>query len=231
MPPAVETTAVIESVLLETDSPDLLLARDAVGTQYLCCLVSRDLDGDRFIAVPMSPSRVAEFRSGALDLRSVFTRPENGMRFRGTFHPVKVKPAIVLTPLQDIPDEWLPQEGFLLSDFTDAISDEVVVRDALAKNAAVVICRLNPPEARDGKIDADHLAEGVRAFQSLVKYAHRRAAAMMSSAAKMRLEPDAHVLRTYGFSGGSFQVHFESKQQADLIGRSPIGAALETIDA
>src|SRR2546428_7226057 len=96
MPPVATLAATIETVLLETDVPDLVLARDVVGTLYLCSFVSRDRDGDRFLCIPVSSERLAAFRSGQLDLRSLLTRPETGAWFDGLFHSVEGRPTIEL---------------------------------------------------------------------------------------------------------------------------------------
>lgn len=109
--------AVIQTVLLRTDAPELVVARDAVGTQYLCSLIDRTADGDRFLAIPISTTRLAQFRTGGKDLRSVLAESETGEHFDGWFRRVDGRPAIALAPLPRIPDDWLPDEGFFLNRF------------------------------------------------------------------------------------------------------------------
>src|ERR1700674_1211020 len=77
---------VIDTVLLETDAPDLLLARDIVGTPYLCSLVRVDFTGHLFLAVQISSNRLASLRSGQIDLRSVLAQPEMSMQYEGRLH-------------------------------------------------------------------------------------------------------------------------------------------------
>jgi hypothetical protein len=226
-------TVGIDTVLLEIDGPQLVLGRDKVGTPYLCSLVKTDDEGDLFLAVQISSDRLSKLRSGLIDLRSVLNQPEMGRHYEGRFERTPSgHPTINLLALPEVRAEWLPDDGFLLSNFEDEVSDEDVVREAINKNAAVIVCGLNPPEARgtNPKIDADRLAECIRGFQSLVRHATRNVLRTMPAVRKGQFGDDAHVLQVFGFSPGSFNVHFESKHHADLIGSSVVGTAMKQVD-
>ncbi len=151
----------IESVLLASDVPELVVARDPVGALYLCCFIDREEEGDRFLAVPASPRRIAAFRSGEVDLRTVLSAPETGMQFDGRFQRIDNVPSISLELLEELPGDWLPDAGFLLTTFTGVAQNVDVMREAVAKQAAIVECHFSPPEARGPlpKIDADHQTE------------------------------------------------------------------------
>jgi hypothetical protein len=230
--PVNQLSVVIETVLLETEGPDLVLARDQVGTPYLCLLVARDADTDHFLVQQISSDRLAALRSGQIDLRTTVQHPEMGQHYHGSYAEREGRPVISLEVIHDVPERWFPADGFLLSDFAEQVSDEQVVRDAISKHAAVVVCHLDPPEARGttAKINADRLAECMLGFQSLVKYALRRSVSGTAAARRFGLNPDSHVLQVYAFSPGSFQIHLESKYRADLTGASAIGVAMSKID-
>lgn len=114
-------SARIVSILLETDLPDLVMAGDLHGSQYLCCLVSRDDDGDRFLCTQISNRRLASFRAGRVDLRAIIAAPATGKWFDGWYKPIDGQAALELTEITKIPDTWIPDEGFFLSDFTGAV--------------------------------------------------------------------------------------------------------------
>lgn len=222
---------VIQQVLLETDVPDLVLAIDAVGTQYLCCLVARGEEGDQFFAVAISAPRLSRFRAGQVDLRTVLTEPEVGSSYSGFFVRQNNQPIINLEAVAEVPEQWLPERGFLLTILTGTHDESDVVQRAAATGGAVVVCQLDPPEARDRhRIDADHLAEGVKGFQQLIKWAHKKRLAELPAAVRQAFAGDAYVIQATAFAQGSFEVHFESKHRADLIGSSTVGNAMSKVD-
>lgn len=225
-------TATIKSVLLETDVPDLLLARDVVGTTYLCCFIAREEEGDRFLAMPVSPNRLASFRAGTIDLRAVLLGSETGIYFDGRYENDNGEPLLHLNELEELPNEWLPDAGFLLTDVVGPRPDAEAVREAIASNSAAVICSFNPPEARHGvpRMDADDLAKGITWFQALVKYVHKKRVSGLPAAARRAIEPDAWVLQATAFSAGSFRVHFESKHSGGLLGATHVGVAMTKVD-
>jgi hypothetical protein len=227
-----EVPVVIDTVLLESDLPDLLLARDRVETMYLCSLAKTDREGFLFLAVEISSARLSAFRSGLVDLRTVLVEPEMGTHFTGRATAGRPESLTLSALTTEVREEWLPETGFLMTAFADAVSGEQVVEEAISKNAAVIVYGINPPEARGKipKVNADRLADYIRAFQDLVRHAAKDAIGKMSKEAKRNAPPDPFALEVFGFSGGSFRIHFESKASADLFGGSIIGAAMRRID-
>lgn len=223
--------AVIQTVLFQTDAPELVLARDAVGRQYLCSLIERNERGDQFLAVPISPVRLAQFRTGGKDLRAVLVESETGEYYEGWFKRIDGRPSIAIEPLPVLPDEWLPDQGFFLNQYYRHVEDSDVVREALARNTAVVVCALDPPEARDSaKIDADRLLQYVGGFQALVKHVVNEINRKLPKAQRAQFGLVPGALQVFEFSEASFKIHFQAKQQADLFGSSQVGQALATID-
>ena len=223
--------AIIKTVLLRTDAPELVLARDACGRQYLGTLIDRSDDGDRFLVIPISPERLAQFRSGSKDLRTVLLSTETGEHFDGWFRRIDGQPAIELSGLSKLPQDWLPDDGFLLSDFYTKIDDSEVVREAINRNATVLVCQVDPPEARyEPRIDADRLTQCVSGFQTLVRQIVRKLARNLSEVERTNLGLMPGALDVFQFSEGSFKIHFQAKQRPDLFGGSAVSNALVTID-
>lgn len=221
----------IQTVLLHTDAPELVLARDSFGRMYLALLVDRSDSGDRFVAVPVSPIRLSEFRSGSRDLRSVLLDSETGEQFCGSFRRIDGKPCVEMSKLAWIPEEWLPDDGFFLANFLTEADDSDVVKEAIDRGTAVLVCHLNPPESREeAKIDAERLTQCVSGFQTLIKHIVKRQTRRASDGLRAQLGPIPGALHVFQFSEGSFKIHFQAQQKANFLGASPVGAALATVD-
>ena len=70
-----------ELILIKTleyyDVPQILVAADATGTNYLCTLYKNDAeDGYLYLGVQISGTRLAAFTDGQLDLRDAYVYPE-----------------------------------------------------------------------------------------------------------------------------------------------------------
>jgi hypothetical protein len=225
-------TVMTEAVLFHSNGPDLILARDEFGTAYLCLLFKLDETGHQYLATKITSARLSDLKGGKIDLREAFTRPEQDQYFRGLIPPGERTAVSLEVWDQNVPEEWLPQPGFLLSEFADDIADDSdLVRVANESNAAVIVCRVNPIEARglESRIDADRLASAIRKFQFLVRQSAKTASG--NRTAKKNSAEDGAGLHVVAFAPGSFVVHFESKDRANLFGESLVGAAMERIDA
>ena len=66
----------IDSILEYYDNPQLLTARDAFDTLYLCLLYD-DFPTCKYTAIRISSSKLQDFYSGNIDLRNLFLYPEN----------------------------------------------------------------------------------------------------------------------------------------------------------
>ena len=90
------------------DVPQILVAADATGTNYLCTLYKNDAeDGFLYLGVQISEPRLMAFLGGQLDLRDAYVHPE-------------VENAILLQP-QGLTEDMLPEAGYFYdsSDLTD----------------------------------------------------------------------------------------------------------------
>ena len=60
-----------ENTLFYYDGPQVFEARDAIGGHYVAVTVESDTEFDRYLVAGVSPERLRQFRSGALDLKSL----------------------------------------------------------------------------------------------------------------------------------------------------------------
>lgn len=99
-----------KQILVFYDEPILFTATDAVESLYLCLLSSIPDEYD-CTAIRISHSRLTEYLSKRIDLRTVFTNPEiPGEYFRVT---ADGEERLILSPLdeKDLTEDRLPEEG------------------------------------------------------------------------------------------------------------------------
>ena len=111
------------------DVPQIIVAADATGTNYLCTLYRNDAEnGYLYLGVQISEPRLMAFIGGQLDLRDAYIHPEveNALYVVTAKHEV-LTATTILQP-QDITEDMLPEAGYFfdasdLVDETDAQTD------------------------------------------------------------------------------------------------------------
>jgi hypothetical protein len=98
------------------DVPQLLVAADATGNNYLCTLFKNDAEsGYHYLGVQISESRLAAFTDGKQDLRDAYIHPES----EKMLYLVTAKQGILnlVTSIlpQDVTEEMLPAAGYTFS--------------------------------------------------------------------------------------------------------------------
>lgn len=98
------------------DVPQILVAADATGTNYLCTLYKNDAEnGYLYIGVQISESRLAALTNGQLDLRDAYVHSDTD---RGLYLVAATNGVLnIVKPLQlqDISEEMLPEAGYIYS--------------------------------------------------------------------------------------------------------------------
>lgn len=227
-------SAVVEAVLLDLDGPQVMTLRDPVGTTYLALLADRTDGRDVFLCTPISVARLTSVRFGKQDLREVFVQPEVSLLYAARIElPAARPPKLGLQIIDQVPEAWLPEEGFDLQDFLEPIPDaaRTLAEHAFVLNRPVVHLNLNPAESiGHHRIDATRLARGVAAFQNLIKHAHSCAVRQLSEAQRVLYGALDSSLLVSTFAPGSFEVHLEAKTSGDLLGHNSLALALEKVD-
>lgn len=98
------------------DVPQIIVAADATGTNYLCTLYKNDAErGYLYLGVQISEPRLMAFTGGELDLRDAYVHPE----VENALYVVTAKQEVlnIVKPLkpQDITEEMLPEAGYTYS--------------------------------------------------------------------------------------------------------------------
>ncbi len=109
------TTIRHTTTLFEYDGPQLFVARDDEGGQYLALLVDSPEEQDRYLVVQVDPERLSQFRAGALELRPLIAEVSRDQWYLATTtnldEPLALEPQ--KTPIEE---RFLPDEGFTLAD-------------------------------------------------------------------------------------------------------------------
>lgn len=104
------------------DVPQIFVAIDIMGVNYLCVLYSEDKEYE-YLGVRISQMRLNAYLAGQLDLRMAYTQPEQ----EGALFTVMVKEqAITATAMlrpEDVTEDMLPAPGFY-NDPQGALDDD-----------------------------------------------------------------------------------------------------------
>lgn len=97
------------------DVPQIIVAADATGTNYLCTLYQSDVeDGYPYLGVQISAARLTAFKGGQLDLRDAYIHPETDS---GLYLVSVIKEELNIVKslqLQDVTEEMLPEAGYTI---------------------------------------------------------------------------------------------------------------------
>ena len=70
------TNLFLDRILEFYGVPQILVAKDSFGTQYLCLLFD-DGAGCKYTGIKISSSRLDDYWGGRIDLRTLYLNPEN----------------------------------------------------------------------------------------------------------------------------------------------------------
>lgn len=217
--------------LVYHDGPVLFIGADEVDTLYLCAIVERTSQFDKYLCAPVSKKRLARLRRGLLPVRSVFDEPE-----QDRFAVIEVANEEIFesptTVLQSsaIPEDWFPAPDFFYRDVQ--APSETVVRQAKERQRAVVHVRLEAPESMGRPVIlAPRLGHALTHIASFVKHAYSASIRTADKTLKDILqEPENSDLNVFKVAPGSFVVHLESVSNSDMLGHVHISRALRLFD-
>lgn len=112
------------NTLFYYDGPQIFEARDASGGHYMAVAVESETAPDRNLVAEVSPERLRQFRSGALDLKSLLAEDGEAEWYLATVEAGLDQPLALET--QTIPlmkSGLLPDPGFVMHDHTTETSE------------------------------------------------------------------------------------------------------------
>ena len=109
------------------DVPQILVAADATGTNYLCTLYNNTENGYLYLGVQISEPRLMAFVGGQLDLRDAYVHPEVENALYVVTAKQEVLTATTILQPQDISEDMLPETGYFYdaSDLADEAEPQI----------------------------------------------------------------------------------------------------------
>ena len=209
------------------DGTQVFEAHDAIGGHYVAVMVESDNSNERYLVAGVAPQRLREFRSGAIDLRSLLIESDEEERYLATVDTDLDHPLVLNNLSTTLMDSgFLPDAGFVLHDRS---SDDSVLREARERNNLVLEVVAEPPEAAmQHRIRANTLAGMLNLVQGMVKHAYK--AEMKGDDPRYR-QPDEDMMDVVvPAAAGSFQIVLEAASMPDFFGGSKLARALRRID-
>lgn len=210
-------------ILLYYEYPQVFLAENAVGQSY-CCMLASDEPEPKYLCSPISTFRRQKLLSNSLDLRELFRNPEIE-EFFWSLPGIEEDGCMMLESAEfsACPEAFLPKAGLVFDSY-----DEVVSK-AVELNATVSFASLSVPESdRQVRIRSVTLAQFLTFYQNAVRNLSKKISKSVRS--KIPIGGAHFGIDVFGYSHGSFTVHFRSSNDGDLFGDNHIQAlALEEL--
>lgn len=216
----------ISQILVYYDFPEIFLAKDIIGTNYICLLVDVQDGKTSYISTSLSTTRIIEFINGKVDLRDIFLYPEENEWF--FFNQIDKNIDAEIWEQSSLPEEFLPDPGFLY--YKQLQGEELILNEALDKNNAII--HLAVSDSNDNySIDANNLGDIVKLYQSIIENSFKKVLIEKNfKDKKAAFIPPNYVLRAFSSSYSSFNLHFYSTSQIDLFGNTLIEFGLAKFD-
>ena len=217
--------------LVYYDGVEVFVAQDPIGGHYIGMIVDRTDGVDRYLVTGVTPQQLRQFRSGVLDLRTLFLEAPGGEWFttRADGEPGQ---SLVLEPQSGsiLNTDYLPDEGYLLEDVP---VDDLALQQARERGNVVFEFSAEPPEAAiEHRMRMTTLASLLTHLQTVVKHAYRKAVRDLPQQARQQIDTtDAHVMDVVvPASAGSYRVVLEAANPPDMFGSGELVRGLRRLD-
>ena len=217
--------------LVYYDGVEVFAGQDSIGGHYIGMIIDTIDIVDRYLVTGVSPERLRQFRSGVVDLRTLFLEAPDGEWFitRADGEPGQ---SLLLEPQSGalLATEFLPGEGFFLEDVP---VDDLVFQQARERGKVVFEFSVEPPETAAGhRIRMTTLAVLLTHLQTFVGHAYRAAVRDMPSSARQLVDTtDGHLMDVVApATAGSFRVILEAAKSPDMFGSGELVRGLKRMD-
>lgn len=219
------------NTLFYYDGPQVFEARDVIGGHYVAVAVESETEADRFLVTGVAPERLRQFRSGALDLRSLLIEGGTEEWYLVTVEAGLDQPLALVAQHEVLAQsDFLPDPEFFLHDHP---ADAETLKEARERNNLVLEVVVEPPEAaEEHRIRVDTLVSLLGHVQTMVKHAYGAALRELSLNRRRVVDrSDAHLLDVViPAAAGSFRVLLEAAKTPNMFGESELARALEKVD-
>lgn len=216
----------LSQILVYYDIPEIIVAKDEVGTNYLCLLVESEAENVLYISTAISTNRLSSFIVGKFDLKEIFAHPETNQFYY--FEKIDELITAHYWEKGPIPEDYLPDEGFFYQKETE--ENKLIINEAIEKNNAIVHLAIS--DLNDSySIEAEYLGDFMKLYQSVIENTYKKAISKQNVKDKKNLYiPQNYKLRAFASSYGSFNIHLYSTAQMSLFGNSIIELGLSQFE-
>ena len=118
--------------LVYYDGVAVFAGQDYIGGHYIGVIIDTIEAVDRYLVAGVSPDRLRQFRSGTVDLRTLFLEAPDGEWFITYADGGPGQPLVLESQLgPSLPVEFLPDQGFVLEERT---TDDTALQEATHTN-------------------------------------------------------------------------------------------------
>lgn len=221
-------------VLYYYDGVQVFEARDAIGGHYVGTQVEPESAGTlRYVIVGVTPENLQRFRLGQVDLRELMDKRPVAVWYIADLSGEIGKDVPVVERTEPIPEEYLPEAGFVLLTSWQPAAASTAYQESRARNNVVLEVALEVPESADAhKIRVNRLSGLLVNLQSFLKHAYGKAIGALSIEQRQALNRDTAPLLDVAVPAltGSFRLVLEAVQTPDLFGTGEIVRALKILD-
>ena len=219
-------------VLVYYDGVEVFAGRDPIGGRYVGMIIDTVGGFDRYLVTGVTPERLRQFRTSAVDLRTLLLEAPGGEWYITEANGDPGSP-LVLERQHELltASNFLPDAGFLLD---ESPIDDFALQQARERGNVVFEFRAEPPETAAGhRIRATTLGSLLLQIQTVVKYAYRNAVRDLSSQSRQSIDTtNGHVMDVVvPAAPGSFRVVLEAAKPPDMFGHGELVRGLERLDA
>lgn len=189
-------------MLVFYDIPQLFIARDVVGTHYICVNIESSSNADMYVGIQISQNRLYSLFAQKIDLRQVFIEPEIQEYYAIICEENQYE---VIDRREYIEEKDLPSNGFFVHvDMDDAIEQEVI--------------KLHKPVFYLG-LEDEHSSPcvNVKAVSQILSSFDGLYSNLCS---KLKMDKDSRSLKLYAEKAASYNMHFYADTTQDLFGNS-----------
>ena len=217
--------------LVYYDGVAVFAGEDPIGGHYIGMIIDAVGTDDSYLVAGVSPEMLRQFRSGVIDLRTLFLRTPDEQWYisradGGPGEPLVLEPQIGSLLATD----YLPEEGFVLA---DAMADDLALQQAKERGKVVFEFSAEPPETAIGhRMRATTLAGLLNHLQTVVKHAYRNAIRDLPNRVREQIDTsDGHLMDVVvPAAAGSYRVILEPARPPDLFGSGELVRALRRMD-
>ena len=217
--------------LVYYDGVEVFTGQDSIGGHYIGMIIDTIDTVDRYLVTGVAPERLRQFRSGGVDLRTLFLEAPDDEWFV-TMADGDPGQSLVLEPQSGplLATEFLPEEGFFLEDVP---VDDLALQQARERGKVVFEFSVEPPETAVGhRIRMTTLATLLIHLQRFVRYAYRAALRDLPSNVRQLIDTtDGHIMDVVvPGTPGSYRVILEAAKPPDMFGSGELVRGLRRMD-